>query len=102
MSESKKRECYRVADENDPLRQECVFEKYKNLQLEYHAMLLIALSDAGIPLEILHKMEPDDIGWEEARSSAASDYAAALREARNHIIGLSDAFNDEVNINVES
>ena len=78
MSESKKRECYLVADENDPLRQECVFEKYKNLQLKYEAMKLIALSGAGFPVDVLNKLHTDDDeAWKAARQEAASDYLSA-------------------------
>lgn len=82
--EQEDKKCY-FSDENDPLGQVHVAEKYKKLLLEYSAMRLIALSDAGIPLEVLRKIEPEDIGWEEARSSASTDYAFALREAKKRI-----------------
>ena len=50
-------------------------DAYRKLELKYEAMKLIALSGAGVPVEVLNGLHPeDDEAWKAARHEASLDY----------------------------
>ena len=50
-------------------------DAYQKLELKYEAMKLIALSGAGIPVDVLNELHPDDDeAWKAARQEASIDY----------------------------